>query len=206
MHDGHVVAARQIQNADATAHVRGQYVHFVIAGRPPQDAGGKRAPGREHMIAVQPKVLGRVVGLVPCLVFGQGAYPRLAHRLVGHHVGYGALRQQVAAALQRVRVELREAQPYVARPAVLAALDLDEEHFARGQRPLAEHDGVGEAHLAVRHRVLVVQAQVVTVVPVESRLLTRVRRQRRRRRRLRLLLGHRRRRLVDTGRRHVHGP
>ncbi|KAE9526738.1 hypothetical protein AGLY_013386 [Aphis glycines] len=127
-----------------------------------------------------PKVVGEIVGVVPGLVFGQCAYPRLAHRLVGHHVRYGALRQQMAAALQRVRIELRQAQPYVSGPAVLAALDLDEEHLARRQRPFAEHYGVGEAHLPVGHRVLVVQAQVVTVEPVKPRLLISAR----------LLLGH----------------
>lgn len=179
MHDGHVLAAGQVQHADPAAHVRRQDIHFVVTRRL-ENAGRKRAPGREYVIAVQPKVVGKIVGVVPGLVFGQCAYPRLAHRLVGHHVRYGALRQQMAAALQRVRIELRQAQPNVSGPAVLAALDLDEEHLARRQRPFAEHYGVGKAHLPVRHRVLVVQAQVVTVEPVKPRLLISAR----------LLLGH----------------
>lgn len=126
------------------------------------------------MIALQAEVFGQEVGIVPGLVFGERADPRLAQRLVGHHIGYGALRQQVAGALQHVRVKLREAQPDVTGPSVLAALDLDKEHLARRQRSFAEHDGVGEAHLAVRHRVLVVQAEIVPVEPVEPRLLARV--------------------------------
>jgi len=132
------------------------------------------------MITVQPEVVGKVVGLVPSLVFGEGTYPRLAHRLVGHHVRYSALRQQMATALQRVWVELCQTQPYVSGPAVLAALDLDEEHLARRQRLFAEHNGVGEAHLPVGHRVLFVEAQVVTVESVKTRRPVRAR----------LLLGH----------------
>jgi len=108
MHDGHVLTTGQVQYPDPTAHVRRQDIHFVITRRL-QNAGRKRAPGREYMITIQPKVVGQIVGVVPGLVFGQCTYPRLAHRLVGYHVRYGALGQQMAAALQRVRVELRQA-------------------------------------------------------------------------------------------------
>jgi len=122
------------------------------------------------MITVQPEVIGKIVGVVPSLVFGEGAYPRLTHRLVGHHVRYSALWQQMTTALQRVWVELCQTQPYVSGPAVLAALDLDEEHLTRRQRLFAEHNGVGEAHLPVGHCVLFVEAQVVTVESVETGL------------------------------------
>lgn len=76
----------------------------------------------------------------------------------------------MAAALQRVWVELCQSQPYVSGPAILTALDLDEEHLARRQRLFAEHYSVGKAHLPVGHRVLFVKAQVVTMEPVKSRL------------------------------------
>lgn len=173
MHDGHVLTAGQIYHADSTAHVRWQHVCLVLVGRF-EYAGGERAARREYVIALQAEVLGEEVGFVPGLVFGERADPRLAQRLVVHHVGYGTLRQQVAGALQHVRVDLRQAQPYVTGPSVLAALDLDEEHLAGQQRPFTEHNGVGEAHLAVGHRVLVVHAQVEPVIPVEPRLLARV--------------------------------
>lgn len=170
MHDGHVLATRQVQHSDSAAHVRRQHVDPVVVGRS-QNALGERAPGREYVIAIQPKVFGQIVGFVPSLVSGQGTYPRLAHGLVGQQVGYGALRQPLAAALQGVRVELREAQPDVTGPAVLAALDLEQEHFAGQQATFAKHNCVGETHLALRHRFLVVKAKVKTMEPVKPRLL-----------------------------------
>lgn len=118
-------------------------------------------------------------------MFGQSTYPRLAHGLIGHHVGYGTLRQQMAAVLQCVWIELRETQTDVTGPAVFTALDLYEENFARRKRSFAEHYGVGEAHLAMRHRVLIVEAQVVPMEPVKPRLLVSVRLLRRHRSKIR---------------------